>query len=106
MTELFRYDLVQLGERIREKSASGDYNLSASEYSDTFVYQFDVMGSFKKIRMKSLQTFGHLSETLVDSVMRTVQKATEIHFVLDNDIDGSTKDSKRLHRCKSKPIEL
>ncbi len=63
------------------------------------------MRSFKKIRMKPLQTFGHC-EALVDYVMKTIHKATEIHLVFDSYIDGSTKDSKRLHRCKSKPIEL
>ncbi len=63
------------------------------------------MRSFKKIRMKPLQTFGHC-EALVVSVMRTIRKVTEIHLVFDSYIDGSRKDSKRLLRCKSKPNEL
>ncbi len=58
------------------------------------------MGCFKELNTKPMNI------SIVGLRHEDIQKIQEYSSDLDSYVDGSVKDSERMHRAKSKPIEL
>lgn len=86
MAELFKYDLVpsplfdndgliskpqkaNLVKELEKKLCSTNYILPDKWEDSETTFIVDVMACLRKLNTKSMQTFGHLCEALVDFVM-------------------------------------
>ena len=64
------------------------------------------MGYMRKVNVKGLNTFGDLCEVWSRMVLGSTPNAVRVDLVFDTYINGSVKDSDRVHRAKAKPIDL
>jgi hypothetical protein len=70
-------------------------------------YIVDVMACIRRVRMKSLKTFGDfIDKGFFDMVLNLCKNASCIDLVFDTYLDGSVKDSERKRRSTTQAIEI
>ena len=124
MTELFKFDLISSNMLFDDEGFMRDpnkstlvteleKNLTPEDYIpqhkwakiSTFVI-VDVMAYARKVRVKSLKTFGDFSHEFFRMIFSLCHDASRIDFVFDSYLTGSVKDSERQRRAKTRPIEI
>ena len=85
----------------------GDYVKPTDWNPASTAYLIDVMGYLRRLPTRTLKTFGELCTSFVDWVVKLCPNAQRIDFIFDTYIEGSVKDSERIHRsAKCRPIEI
>ncbi len=69
-------------------------------------YLVDVMAQVRRVPITNLKTFGDMSDSYLAMVKGLCSQASRIYFVFDTYIDGSVKDSERIRRCDTTPIDI
>jgi len=70
------------------------------------VYLVDVMAYIRKVAVRNLHTFGDLCTAFIQMIMHICKYADRIDFIFDSYVEMSIKDSERIRRSNTKPIEI
>ena len=124
MEELFQYDVSsssylfvedltstkpQKSARVQDletKLTNDDERIPAMNSELQTAYIADVMANIRKIKTKHIQTVGNFCEQVLENISAICWGPDRLDLVFDSYVEGSIKDSERIHRQDKAPIEM
>lgn len=91
-----------------EKKLSEEDKLPSISFDDTShtTVIVDVMATLRKMNTSGVKTFGDLCDITLDYIFGSSRYADRVDFVFDSYVHESVKDSERMRRQTTNPIDL